>query len=239
MAFTAYERVPVFRGRQWIEQGWQVFLRSPVLWTAATATILGVAVVLHFIPGANFVLFTIFTPPLVAGMVLGCNELEAGRPLRASHFVAGFIGASGRRLTALGVLTLVAYGAIGVIVAALVAMTLGPQAVLHGDLSGANWMHHTLFWLVGLTLWGFVVAATWFSPPLIVLGRVGVIESVIGSWVAIHNNRKVTTRYALWLTLWSVVASVPLFLGWLVATPVMVASIYFGYRDLFGKSAHE
>jgi hypothetical protein len=234
-AHVALAPVDPARGKAWLGEGFALFRRAPGRWIVATLTLVLVVLGLRTVPAGNLVVFTIVTPPLTAGMALGCAELSAGRRLRAGQFFAGFAGARGRRLLALGFLTLVAYGVIGLVVAMLIGATLGADVMLSGDVRNAGWLLLALYWFVALSLWGVVVMATWFAPLLIYFDDASIPEALRGSWVGIRVNHSVATRYSLWLIVWSVAASLPAFIGWLAVGPAMVGSIYVSYRDIYAS----
>ena len=87
--------------------------------------------------------------------------------------------------------------------------------------------------LVMLALLLPLYMAMWFAPSLIVFHGQGPGEAMKYSFVACLKNIVPFFLYSVIFFLLSFVASLPAFLGWLVLAPVMAASLYTGYRDIF------
>lgn len=90
-----------------------------------------------------------------------------------------------------------------------------------------------LAWLIALGLMLPVVMAMWFAPPLAVFNELGVFDALKASFVGCLKNTVPFLIYGLILLGFAVLASIPLCLGWLVLGPVIGASIYTSYRDIY------
>jgi len=75
--------------------------------------------------------------------------------------------------------------------------------------------------------------AVWFSYPLIVLNDFTVGQALKTSFFACLKNMIPFLLYGIMALLLGIVASIPAGLGWLLLGPVLLASIYTGYRDIF------
>ena len=82
-----------------------------------------------------------------------------------------------------------------------------------------------------------LVMAIWFAPPLIVFHDMGAGEAMKASFLGCLKNMLPFLLYGMALLIASVVASIPFMLGWLVLGPVIAATIYTGYRDIYFSSA--
>jgi uncharacterized membrane protein len=80
-----------------------------------------------------------------------------------------------------------------------------------------------------------VVMAIWFAAPLVVFHDHGAVEAMKGSFTGCLKNLLPFLWYGVLLFLLSIVASLPLLLGWLVLGPVLAASVYTSYRDIYLK----
>jgi uncharacterized membrane protein len=78
-----------------------------------------------------------------------------------------------------------------------------------------------------------VFMAMWFAPPLVVFHQQGAVEAMKNSFFACLKNIVPFLLYSVILFVAAIVASIPFGLGWLVLGPVIAASLYTGYRDLF------
>jgi uncharacterized membrane protein len=75
--------------------------------------------------------------------------------------------------------------------------------------------------------------ALWFAPALAVFHQQGPAEAMKNSFVACLKNVVPFLLYSVILLLLTFVASIPFGLGWLVLGPVLAASLYTSYRDIF------
>ena len=72
-----------------------------------------------------------------------------------------------------------------------------------------------------------------FAPALAMFHQQGPAEAMKASFVACLKNILPFFVYSVIATLLALVASIPMGLGWLVLGPVMAASLYTSYRDIF------
>jgi len=75
--------------------------------------------------------------------------------------------------------------------------------------------------------------ATWFAPALIVLRDLSVGAALKASFFACLRNWLPFLVYGLVLMVLGVVAAIPAGLGYLVLIPVLTASVYTAYLDIF------
>jgi len=77
--------------------------------------------------------------------------------------------------------------------------------------------------------------AVWFAPLLIVFQQQGAIEAMKQSFTGCLRNIVPFLIYGVIGFVLLFVAMLPLGLGLLVVGPVLTASIYTGYRDIYLK----
>jgi uncharacterized membrane protein len=75
--------------------------------------------------------------------------------------------------------------------------------------------------------------AAWFAPALVMLRGVGAGEALQASFLGCLRNMWPFLVYGVLLLLLIIVALVPFGLGLLVLAPVMLGSIYAGYKDIY------
>jgi uncharacterized membrane protein len=81
-----------------------------------------------------------------------------------------------------------------------------------------------------------LVMAIWLAAPLAVLNDQGAFDAMKGSFMGCLKNIVPYLLYGIVMLVLSVVASLPIMLGWLVLGPVLAASIYTSYRDIYFSS---
>jgi uncharacterized membrane protein len=78
-----------------------------------------------------------------------------------------------------------------------------------------------------------LLMATWFAPTLIVLQEMGVGAAMKASFAGCVKNILPFFLYGVITLVASVIASVPLGLGWLLLLPLLFLSVYTTYRDIY------
>jgi uncharacterized membrane protein len=75
----------------------------------------------------------------------------------------------------------------------------------------------------------------WFAPALIVFRHMGAVQAMKASFVGCLRNFVPFLIYGLVLLIPAVLATIPFALGWLVLGPLVVASIYTSYKDIYSS----
>jgi uncharacterized membrane protein len=87
--------------------------------------------------------------------------------------------------------------------------------------------------LLGLALAVPLVAAIWFAPALVVFHNLSALDAMRASLRGCLRNIVPFLLYGVLALVLAIVATVPALLGWLVLLPLIVTSLYVGYRDIF------
>jgi uncharacterized membrane protein len=222
------------RGMAWITEGWGLFRQSPGLWIGITIVATLIFVVLAFIPFLGSIATTVLGPVFAGGIMLGCRALDEGGELEFSHLFAGFREKLGT-LAAIGGLYLAGV----VVLMVLVAVVFGAGIFAAVGMGGEQADPGTLFATMGLGILVMLalmlplVMAVWFAAPLAVLQHQGAFDAMKGSFAGCLKNIVPFLLYGIVMLVLSVVASIPLLLGWLVLGPVLAASVYTAFRDIY------
>ncbi|MDD3352392.1 MAG: hypothetical protein PHD22_01895, partial [Zoogloea sp.] len=115
----------------WLKAGWGFFLRNPGVWIVISLIFIIMLFVLGLVPLLGWAVVLIGFPIMAAGMVLGCDALYKGQPLRIEHLFAG-LRVHGGNLAMVGVFYL-----IGGLIAGFVSVVVGGGAALTGYVLGA------------------------------------------------------------------------------------------------------
>jgi uncharacterized membrane protein len=230
--------VPAGNGWSWIAEGWELFKRQPGIWIGIVVVLLVISVVAAFIPVIGSLAMMILFPVFTGGMMLGCRALDEGGDLEFSHLFAGFRERFGT-LAAVGGIYLVATMVIALVVGivtgvGMVAMMSGGAAAGGDPAAAAGALAGILLAsLVMLALMLPVIMGVWFAPLLVIFHERGALDAMKESFTGCLRNIVPFLVYGVIALLLSVVASIPLALGWLVLGPVLVASMYTAYRDIY------
>jgi|SoiMethySBSTD1v2_1073268.scaffolds.fasta_scaffold1087027_2 uncharacterized membrane protein len=224
--------VPGSHGGTWVSEAWDLFKRQPLMWVLFA--IVGVVILLAFmfLPIVGQIAQPLLTPVFLGGVMIGCSDLERGRRLELAHLFAGF-------RVRFGSLVLVGLIWLGLtVVAGITAAVLGGGAGMwaqFGRGADPSTMAATglLMTLIMVALLIPISMAMWFAPPLVLFHAQGPVEAMKNSFLGCVKNILPFLIYSLVVLVFALLASIPLGLGWLVFGPVMVASLYTSYRDIF------
>ena len=227
--------VPSGHGWTWIAGAWKLFKRQPGTWVAIAIIAIVVFIAYYFMRAFGNILGILLTPVFTAGVVIGAKALDEGRKLEIAHLFAGFTNRFGA-LIAVGAIYLALLLAIVVVSARVTGVSVWVMLGASPDLTSAAMgeiISILLAWLIALALMVPVVMAVWFAPPLAVFNELGAFDALKASFVGCLKNIVPFLIYGLILLGFAVLASIPLCLGWLVLGPVIGASIYTSYRDIY------
>ena len=228
-------QVAAGQGWQWIVEGFDLFKKSPIIWVVLFIILFLITIALHFIPILGPLVFYILSPVFLAGLMIGCKAQQNGEELEIAHLFAGF-KKNTNSLIALGGIYLVGQIIIfGVMFifggGAIFTLMRGGQpdlAAMTAAISSAM-----LAVLVGLALYIPLAMALWFAPALAVFNDMQPVPALKSSFDACLKNIIPFLIYGIALFVLSLIASIPLFLGFLVLIPVIFTSIYTGYKDIY------
>lgn len=227
------ESRPAGHGWTWIAESWRLFKRQPLLWIGMWVVFAVIMIGVGIIPFLGALLTGVFWPVFVAGFVIGCRALDEGGELEFGHLFAGFRDRIGT-LLGVGALTLVASFIIGMVVG--LGVGVGAFSTMSGDAEAMAALGGTtvlLTVLITLALLLPVMMAAWFAPALVVFQQEGVIDSMKQSFAGCLKNIVPFLVYGVVFLLLGVLASLPIFLGWLVLGPMLSASVYTSYKDIY------
>lgn len=222
------------RGLSWFGEGFDIFKLSPWIWILDVVLFFVILALLNAIPLIS-ILSSLLGPVFVAGLILGCRDLDEGNDLKVSHVFAGFQHRAG---------PLIGLGAINLILTILFVVIMFSVMFVMGNFDPAAWetgqmteqqaMSLILVVLVMMLFMIPLLMLFWFAPTLIVLHEdVGIIEAMKLSFLGCIRNILPFLVYGIVGFILMIVATLPFALGWLVLGPVLFGSVYASYKDIF------
>ncbi|MBR9868733.1 MAG: hypothetical protein GYB20_07395 [Oceanospirillales bacterium] len=225
--------VPASHGWRWLAEGFGHFKQNPVAWIVAIVIWVIISTVLSVIPVVGSVGVTIISPVITAGFMLGCRSQEEGGDFRIGHLFSGFSNNVGQ-LMLVGLLYMVS---VFVVVVGIMIFAGGAVFMMGGgnpDNMGPGMMSAMVLpMLIGALFIVPVIMAYWFAPALVVLNGVSAITAMKMSFSACLKNMLAGLVYSIIVTVLLIVAVIPFGLGLLVVIPMLAASMYTAYRDIF------
>jgi uncharacterized membrane protein len=234
---------PAGAGWTWIAEGWQLFMRAPLMWIIGVVIIFLVALALGFIPFVGSLAFQVLQPVLMAGFVVAARSLERGGEFELEHLFAGFTRRLGP-LCAVGFIFLAGSIAIMLVLAVFVGFSIlgaalggSQEEVMTAIMSSVGAL--VLGILVASALYIPLLAAYWFAPALVMVHGMAPVEAMKASfWGCLHNWLPWLV-YGVVMFFALLVAIIPFGLGLLVLAPLAISSSYVAYRRLFTEEVAE
>ena len=230
------KRVGIGRGWGWIADAMRLFGRAPGVWIGIVVIGLVLLMMLSMIPFLN-IFASLLMPVLAGGLMVGTHRLAMGGELEINDLFGGFKNRFGS-LVLVGLAYLLGALLIGGIVFAAALGAGSYMSVLLDDPEalrsmGENWEVVVLTGFVVTALVMPLIGMTWFAPTLIAVHNVPLGRALGWSMLASLKNMLPFLLFSIMMTVLMIMAMIPVFLGLLVIGPVLVATVYTSYRDIF------
>lgn len=229
-------------GWSWIAAAWSLVRQNTGAWIVLFILFVVVVLVLGMIPIVGPIALYVVMPILMGGIMIGCEAARGGSDMTIGHLFAGFSNNAGR-LAGLGIFTLVAFLLVLLVIAGIFGFSMagifigaGPDFANDPAAVAALGVTMILAGLVMLAISVPIYMALWFSYPLVALNDMAVGQALKTSFFACLKNIVPFLVYGIAMFVLMIVASIPLGLGWLLLGPVLLASFYTGYRDVFHRA---
>jgi len=240
-------RLPARHGILWLLAGFALFRRNPPLTTALTFGYLLTVIVVNLVPKIGPFLLPLLLPALTVMLANGCRAIERGQAFTGESLLfslaaqrVGLIRLGGLHLIGSSLLVLGGF-AFGEPIDIGDGMSQEEAQALLADLG------------ILLVLASPLLMAFWFAPLLTAWNGVGAGKSLFFSFVASWRNWRAFAMYGLALALvGAVLPGMILIVAGLISqsllgvlsvalrmllifilAPIMVASVYLSYRDVF------
>jgi uncharacterized membrane protein len=236
--------LPAGYGASWWSEGWRVFAAAPFVWLGLVVILLVLMFLLVLIPLIGGIAQTLLMPVFAGGVMLGCNALARGEPLRIGHLFDGFSAGRFGPLVIVGLVMLAAAIVLGLIVAAVVFASIGiagltalaaltdPTQIDIATLSSFG-LSLLLVMLIGLVGASLIAMAYWYAPALVVLNGEEPIAAMRKSFAACWRNIGAFLIYGIIYIGLAIVATITFGLGWFVLAPMIAGSCYASWRTVF------
>jgi hypothetical protein len=246
--------VAAAQGAGWLATGWRLFRVAPVAWLAATLAYWFVISALSLVPLLGGAVALVLMPAFTVGFMSLARAAEHGAALDLRLLFDGFRHRPGAQL-ALGVAYFAGLAAV------LAASTLADDGqlarwVLGGRRPAPEMVDgEPMFVAATVAALAYlpVMAAFWFAPPLVAWHSAGAAKALFFSFFACLMNWRALAVYGVLVALLTLalplivlnallaaaggeapLATVLLAAFVLIVLPILFASFYASYRDVFG-----
>jgi len=246
---TGPQSAPAGHGWGWIVRGFRYFTAYPWNWMLAIVVFIVCVLMVSLVPFLGVVATYLLSPIFAGGLMLGVYEQDHGSRFRINHVFAGFGNHFGQ-LAVLGVLylggvllTLIPVFLLAGLPVILAIAGLEEQSVVGQDPEVLNQAMEALVsgqmprvllsGLMAVLLSVPLMMAYWFAPALIAINGVRAWPAMKLSFRACLKNVLPFLVYGVVAILLMVATLLTLGLAMFVLLPVLFASVYASYRDIF------
>ena len=224
------------QGLQWIMSGFYLFRKTPMVWVLVCFTLILIAMSMALLPLLGKFIFTLISPVFLAGIMMGCKDMEQGKPLEIAHLFVAFKTNAAPLITIGGIYLIGQILIIGLVMliggSQMTDMLLYGKRVDESELMGVMSSMLTSS-LIALTLSIPLMMASWFSPLLVVFHNVPPIVAMQRSFFACLKNFIPFQVYGITLIILTILSIMPYGAGLVILIPTLFASIYVSYKDIF------
>ncbi len=227
-------RLGIAEGWHWVPQGFAYFKQQPWHWIGAVVVMMLIYMVLGMVPIMQL-LSVIVTCLMTGGLMIACYKQMQGEHFSVAVLFDGFRYKL-KPLALLGLLNLLV-SIVGIILTVMVFLSM------LGSLDGLQQMAEAgtapdpimglILLLIIMLIWTPIIMMTWFAPALVTLNSQGPWSAMKLSFKGSLKNILPLSLFGLVMTLLAIVASIPLFLGWLVLLPMLYTTMFAAYRQIY------
>jgi uncharacterized membrane protein len=233
---TGPQSVAAGNGFKWIGKGWWHFKQAPISWILVLIIWFALIFVVSLIPFLGAIAVNVLTPVLIAGLMIGCSEQDQGDDFSVSHLFAGFANNAGQAVM-VGVFYLLFLILFLVGFGLLLFGSIGDLAAQQGDPEAMAMMFFSPSFLIGILVASLlfipVMMAYLFAPALVALEDMSAWEAMKASFMGCLKNILPLFLFSLAAFGLMIVGIIPFGLGMLIVSPMLIASIYAAYRDIY------
>ena len=224
------------QGASWFSCGWNLFKQDFGTWFIMFLILIGLSIVLSFIPFIGSLALMIISPALIGGFMYASSELDKGNNIEIGYLFQGFRDKDRmNKLLVLGGIYLLVQVILMAVMLSLVGGSSMMSAAETGNVDPAAMMTSgmgfsmLLIILVGVAVMlGFV-----YATPLVMLDNMAPIESIKASYSAAFKNILPLLVFGIIYLLLAVIAAIPIGLGFLILIPVSILALYCSYKSIF------
>ncbi|MBO0614481.1 MAG: hypothetical protein RL122_1452 [Pseudomonadota bacterium] len=215
---------------QWIKQGWFMFRANPVIWALLGVLFGSTVLLLSMLPFIGGLLLNVAIPVLIGGMLLAVKQAHTSKAVEVADALKVLKDVPIRnQLMLVGAIMLGASFA-----ATLLGKLLVGDLIMMDDITGLPSLNLNVSMLVFLLMISLGTGMLFtYAPALVVFKGMTAMDAVKASFHGAWTNALPFVVFALIYAGLTLLAAIPLMLGFVVLIPVMVGAVYMSYKDIF------
>ncbi len=219
-------KVSAAAAMEWFKKGWQIFMADPVAWVLISLLFLLITIVLMVVPLLGSLVYYLIAPALMAGMLRAAQDSLEGRQVRVEQLFSVLLEPTARQpMLMLGAILVAANFLVSLLGLGAIGMVGGHM----GGMAGVGLFGGLLALIVSV----LIGAAFFFAPADVLFRNTPPVEAIKRSFSAVIGNIWAMTVFGVIYFLLSIIASIPLGLGWLVLVPVLMGALYMAYQEIY------
>lgn len=224
------------QGWQWILSGFYLFRKAPLVWVLVCFTLILIAMIMSLLPLLGKFIFTLISPVFLAGIMVGCKDMEQGKQLEITHLLIAFKTNSAPLITIGGIYLIGQILIIGLVM--LIGGTTMTDMLLYGKRVDESELMEVMSSMLTASLLALALSiplmmASWFSPLLVIFHNVPPVVAMQRSFFACLKNFIPFQVYGITLIVLTILCLMPYGAGLVVLIPTIFTSIYVSYKDIF------
>ena len=231
------QRLKSRHGWEWIKQGYALFIKAPLLWIVLLFICMIAAVAISSVPAVGEPLVSLLTPAVIVGLMVGCRSLVQGGELELAHLFSGFKQHTSQLVTLGGISLVSQFLILGLMMlaggATLVSILMSGQPQTDPQVMMQAFAGASFAVMIGVVLFSLLMMAMQYAPLLVYFRNVPPLHAMKLSLLAFLYNVGPMLVYGVTFLFLAMLASLPMFLGWVVLLPIVFTSLYASYSDIF------
>jgi uncharacterized membrane protein len=223
--------VPIGNSFSWLGKGWWHFKSSPLAWILTMIVWFIFSIVLSLIPVLGSIASVLIGPVIMAGFMYGCAEQDAGGDFSVSHLFSGFSNNVGQLMLVAVFYFILVVVAVAIMMGGvfLLGVSIPSPDAVEGVSPGIVVGIASLFLVVLLP----VLMSYIFAPALVMLDDLSAFDAMKYSFIGCLKNLLPLLIYVLMAAVLMIIGVIPFGLGLLIVFPMLTASLYAAYRDIY------
>jgi uncharacterized membrane protein/ribosomal protein L32 len=226
--------VPVGNSFSWLGKGWWHFKSSPLAWILTIIVWFIISIILSLIPVLGSIASILIGPVIMAGFMYGCAEQDDGGDFSISHLFSGFSNNVGQLMLVAVFYFIMMIAAVAIMMGGMFMFAGGTMALESPEaMSGIGAGTLTGMVLLVLVVMLPIMMSYIFAPALVMLDDLSAFEAMKYSFTGCLKNILPLFVFSLLAFVLMIIGSIPIGLGLLIVFPMLTASLYAAYRDIY------